>query len=330
MLKMLKKFLEKKKSEKKAKEIYYRIEDLDEQERKKIEEMAKMQEIARLMREVTLLRKEQEKLKDYIRSLEGRLIKVFEKEEREAIEVYKRTKKLRETKIFFYSKPPISVIPFDTKTPFLALDGTPCRFMTGIKLIHDTSGEEPIAYPLISNAPIDKVKVPKDVYRLILSDSVARLSRVAEIIKEPDILVYSIKYGVPISVEVGEFTIEKTRSENSHRVFFISEKPIKIRNGEEVFVSKSGEKLQYLVGVEICDSRYKEPLVYPLLSSSKVSFRGKPKVYSLETKQMNIYLSDMFSLFLEREKILKCIKGGKPLKLSVTQTGIFVKDYIEG
>lgn len=328
MLKIIKQFLEKIITEKKAKELYLRYEDLEAEEIKKIEEKAKILEISKLMRENMLQRKEIEKLKEQIKELQKKLTKKYEKEEKEAIELQKRIKKMREVKIFLYSNPPIQVIAFDTNYPYISPDGNHCRFLCGFKLTHIPGLNEPFVYPLLSVNPLKKAKIPKNIYRLILPENNARMSRINEIIAEPDIIVYSLRYGTPINLNVKDYIIENSKSKNSIRFMLLFEKPISVMNYEKEFISPNGEVLKYLCGFELSNSRFNEPLVFPLLTNENIKNKIKHKHYTLYLKDSEITLSELFTIFLEREKIVKSILKNKPLKLSISSDGVFVKDYI--
>ena len=337
MLDKIRKFLEnlrrERKIERKAKELYLKAEDLTAEEYKELYEKAKVLEIARLMRENMLQRREIEKLKEQIKALNEKLKKKYREEEKAEIEKYKKLKAMRETSLFICSNPPISVLPFDKKYPFPAPDGSPSRFLCGFKLVHDSSGGEPLVYPILGTAPLRKISLPKNIYRIILPDRISRFSRMNEMIAEPDILVYALRYGVPITLKISDAVVERTKSENSVRIFLPYQKGIKVCdiNGKP-FEGKSGKKLPYLVGLELADSRYKEPLLYPLVSDEPIKIKMKKKAYEalsvLQLKESHLSLSELFTLFLERERLISDIKAGKPVKISVTYDGIFVKDYL--
>ncbi len=286
---------------------------------------------ARLLRKILVQRREMEEMKKRMKYLEKMVKEKVKKEEKKAIEAYKRIRKQKEVKVYISSNPPVQIVSLDRREPFLSPDGEPCRYLCGLKFFH-VGAHEPAVYLLVGTKPVqvEKKKIPKNIYRLVLPDGALKISVLPKLLAEPDMLVYCLKYGVPVTFALDTYAVESTAAKNSFRIFAFYGKPIKVStNNGDSFIAPDGTKLKFLVGFDLVDSRFGEPIAYPLLSDEKLAYRPKKiETYTIESESPP-FLSELYMLPLKRQNLVRMLIKGKPVISSIGMDGTFVRDSLD-
>jgi len=178
------------------------------EEYRKMRERAAVVENAELMKEILELKKQIQALSEENKRLKDALEKKAQEEVTEQKKVFEKIDKMMSFKWFIIPERPVTIVSAYTNKPFINPYGEPTPYLAGFKF---RALEDTIAIDLIlSRRPLKRAVrgKTKDMFILRTNPPIT-IERFVEIFAEPEFLIYRMRHGgvIPVNItENAEFT----------------------------------------------------------------------------------------------------------------------------